>query len=88
MPFGILRDHFLLTLSYIVVHFSQIDLLLVHLTLDILMDDVFLFALSCILVAICFALSFCWPSSLVDRAGVKSSFSFALMRRLRVLSCP
>ena len=58
MPFGILRDHFLLTLSYIVVHFSQIDLLLVHLTLDILMDDIFLFALSFILVAIYTALSF------------------------------
>ena len=56
--FGILRDHFLLTLSYIIVHFAQIDLLLVHLTLDILMDDIFLFALSFILVAICFALSF------------------------------
>ena len=58
MPFGILRDHFLLTLSYIVVHFAQIDLLLVHLTLDILMDDIFLFALSFILVAVCIALFF------------------------------
>ena len=71
---------FFLTLSYIVVHSAQIDLLLVHLTLDILMDDIFLFALFFILVVICVVLFFCWPSSLVDRAGVKSGFGFALMR--------
>ena len=47
-----------MTLSYVVVRFAQIDLLLVHLTLDILMDGIFLLALSFILVAICIALSF------------------------------